>query len=287
VSSSTTGFDGWLVGSEGVWTGEPGGEWALHGRRPYSVQDLDRGEGHLWVATGNGLWACPAEADRRWTQWHDETLTEVLCVRRDGDSPGAPLVAGSYGVAVCALDEAGLPRWTSLTESRCPDERYTNVLRLDADGPWLAGTEAGVLRSTDRGSTWQRTDLIGSPVRCLERCQDTWWAGTDDRGLWHSADGQSWSDAGCSSASVFSVAAAGESLLAGGYDGIHVRDASGAWNRTGPRALFRSLAVHDGRWVAAADPGGLWWSEDKGASWRRTGDFTRVSVVRAPAGGEA
>ena len=218
----------------------------------------------------------------RWVQLHDETLTEVLDVTCN--EVGAPVAAGTYGVSVATADELGLPRWRSVTESFSPDQRYTNVLRLASPDLWLAGTEAGVLVSTDGGEQWQVTGLSGSPVRCIERLDECWWAGTDDRGLWSSHDGHAWTPVASPSMAVFSVAAARNALLLGAYDGIYRRDAAGTWERSGPRALIRCLVVDGDTWTAGADPGGLWFSRDAGASWRRTGPFQRVAVICGPEG---
>jgi hypothetical protein len=273
----------WLVGEMGVWAGRPGGVWRRHGNYPFPVHGLFRGEEGLLVGTGYGLWEAFPDPARRWVPLHDETLTEVVAVGRD--ATGAPVVAGSYGVAVSTADELGLPRWVSLTEDRSPNERFTNALCLAAPDLWLAGTEAGVLVSIDGGARWERTDLMGSPVRCIDRIADDWWAGTDDRGLWRSHDGHAWRRVDCPSPAVFSVAAAGDMLLVGGYDGIYRRDAHNVWERSGPRALIRCLVVDDGTWVAGADPGGVWYSDEEGRSWRRTGPFQRVSVICGPTGG--
>ncbi len=270
----------WLVGEVGVWVGRPGADWHRHGAYPFAVQGIHRGEDKLLIGTVHGLWEASTNPTERWVQLHDETLTEVMSVSRD--ATGAPVVAGTYGVAVATPDELGLPRWRSLTETRTPNERYTNVLRLASPDLWLAGTEAGVLVSTDGGGQWQATQLRDSPVRCLEHFAQFWWAGTDDRGLWRSHDGHAWEPVETPTTAVFSIAAAGDTLLLGGFDGIYQRDAGGTWKRSGPQALIRCLVVDGHTWAAGADPGGLWHSRDAGASWRRTGPFQRVAVICGP-----
>ena len=149
----------------------------------------------------------------------------------------------------------------------------------------MLGAARRILRSRDGGVGWERTDLMGSPVRCIERIGDAWWAGTDDRGLWRSDDGHTWKRVDCPTAAVFSIAAADNWLLVGGYDGIYRRDVDDVWKRSGPRALFCCLVVDADIWVAGADPGGLWYSQDEGRSWHRTGPFLRVCVVCGPMGG--
>jgi hypothetical protein len=272
----------WIVGSTGVWAGDPQGEWRSHGPYPFAVEGIQRAESSLLVGTGHGLWEAPLDPVGRWTQLHDEALTEVLDVARDAE--GAPVAAGSYGVSVSTTDEFGLRRWRSLTEDLSPDQRYTNVIRLAGPDLWLAATEAGVLISTNSGLHWESTELSGSPVRSLEKLDDQWWAGTDDRGLWCSHDGHAWKQVDCPAAAVFSVALSGNNLLVGGYDGVHWRNAQGVWKQSGPRALIRCLVMAGKIWVAGADPGGLWVSGDEGASWHRQGPFQRVTVICPPGG---
>jgi hypothetical protein len=276
----------WLVGEAGVWVGRPGSaDWRRHGDYPFAVHGIHRGHDDLLVGTGHGLWQAPMDPAGRWVQLHDETLTEVLDVTRD--EAGKPVAAGSYGVSVATADELGLLRWDSLTETLSPDQRYTNVLRLACNAAgqgqqWLAGTEAGVLLSIDGGSTWKATGPSGSPVRCIEYFDAFWWAGTDDHGLWRSHDTHAWERVESPSSAVFSIAASGDSLLLGGYDGIYRRDAQGVWQRTGPQALIRCLVVDGETWTAGADPGGLWCSQDAGRSWCRTGPFQRVAALCGP-----
>ncbi|HJP32110.1 MAG: hypothetical protein QF689_16445 [Candidatus Latescibacteria bacterium] len=270
----------WLVGDVGVWQGRLGDDWRRLGPYPFPVHGLARSNDTLLVGTGYGLWAAPPDPAGRWVQLHDETLTEVLSVAATED--GAPVAAGSYGVAMSTPDELGLPRWRSLTEEFTPDERYTNVLCLAASDLWLAGTEAGLLGSTDGGDSWSMTQVNGSPVRSLISVDTVLWAGTDDKGLWRSEDGQAWTRVDCPTEAVFSIAVAGDFLLVGGYDGIYRRDAEGVWGRSGPRALIRCLVADGKTWAAGADPGGLWYSEDEGGSWQRTGPFLRVNAICGP-----
>lgn len=268
------------MGEAGVWVGAPAGEWRRHGPYPFAVQGVIRIEKDLLVGTGHGLWRAPLDPEQRWVQLHDETLTEVLALARDGN--GDTVAAGAYGICVSTDDELGLPRWRSLTETRSPDERHTNALCLDVHDMWVAGTEAGALVSQDQGVSWQLADLTGTPVRCVERLQDRWWAGTDTSGLWQSTDGQAWSRIEAPFESAFSFAIDGDTLIVGSFDGIWRRDGDDTWTRSGPRALIRCLAVSESTWAAGADPGGLWQSTDKGTSWQRTGPFQRVHALCAP-----
>jgi len=265
--------------------GTPAEGWRRLGPFTYVTNDVHVGwsedsTSRVLVAGGNGLWQTTGDPQHRWVQLHDETLTEVTAVR---DTKDGVVVAGTYGVSCATLDDLGVPRWQSQTEDRVPDERFTNTLQIGEDGLRLAGTEAGVLISEDDGSSWRLSDLRDTAVRALCRVGDRWMAGSDTRGLWASLDGLSWKSVPSPTTAVFSIHA-GRHLLLGGYDGVYVQQGgSDSWRRVGPRALIRALGVDDsvpnGVWLAGADPGGLWVSEDEGVSWQRTGDFGAVHCI--------
>ena len=282
----------WLIGANGVWMGTAANGWRRLGPYTYVTNDIavDTSTGtfptgnatpDILVATGHGLWQANGDPTRRWVQLHDETLTEVAVVRPTIDAGVA--VAGCYGVARSTPDDLGIPRWQSNTENHVPDERFTNDLLTTSTGPWLAATEAGVLVSGDGGLQWALTDLRDTAVRVLHRVYDGWLAGSDTRGLWHSVDGTHWKAVDAPPSGVFSIATEGDRLLLGGYDGIHIRDATSQWRRSGPRAMICSMAARDGVWLAGADPGGLWVSTDAGGSWRHTGSFNSVRAICEPA----
>lgn len=274
---------GWWIGGNGVYGWVPGDRPEARDPYRYVVNAiLPRGDG-LVVACGNGLWQVPADTDERWLQLHDETLTEVLTVV---DTP-AGLVAGSpYGVAVSRVDDAGSPRWTSLTEDASPNARFTNVVAVDPDdrSRWLVGKEGGVCVAEENGGRIEESDLMGTPVRALVASRGGWLAGTDDRGLMRSEDGTVWDGVDGVDGAVFSVAEAGSRLVAGTDRGVVVVEADGRVWRCGPSILVRCLAVdpeNEGVWVAGADPGGLWWTEDRGVTWRSNGDVRRVRCIVA------
>ncbi|MED5415864.1 MAG: hypothetical protein VYC64_12995 [Candidatus Latescibacterota bacterium] len=274
--------DDWVIGALGVWMGTPTDGWRRLGPYTYVTNDLaidwvrpDRAA-NIYVAAGHGLWLASGDPDVRWRQLHDETLTEVTAVYQ---LPTADVIAaGTYGVARATTDDIGMPRWCSQTEDHVPDERFTNCLLIDETGPWLAGTEAGVLVSDDGGLHWRLSDLSASAVRSLLHREDHWLAGTDTQGLWRSEDGHQWTAIETPTRSVFSIAESSGRLILGGYDGIHVQSEEG-WRRAGPRALIRCLAAREDVWLAGADPGGLWCSSDEGVSWQQTGSFVSVHAI--------
>ena len=132
-----------------------------------------------------------------------------------------------------------------------------------------------------------RTDLTGRPCRALLHAFDHLWAGTDDGGVWRSADGFSWRrvGTGLESGTVFALSANAYRILAGTLHGICVGVGDGAWQRLGPRMLVSALAAHPEPawpWLAGATPAGLWRTDDAGERWRQIGDFDTVRVIMAP-----
>ena len=277
---------GWMMAANGILAGEPGRAWVPMGDYRYTINDILRQrDGALVVASGNGLWRVPEDRDGMWVQMHDETLTEVSVVIQTE----AGLVAGSpYGVAVSREDEAGVPRWTSLTEHLRVNARFTNAIVVDSQdsGRRLVGTEGGVIVGRENGKVWEETLLNDTPVRSIVRRAGGWLAGSDSRGLLASDDGIAWTEAGVEGA-VFCVTIAGDRVVMGTDRGLVVQSEAGH-RRVGPRALIRCLAVDpedEDVWVAGADPGGLWWSTDAGASWQNTSVAQRIRRIVVPEGG--
>ncbi len=134
---------------------------------------------------------------------------------------------------------------------------------------------------------WHRSDLSGRPCRALLGAFDQLWAGTDEGGIWCSADGFSWQRAGTGleDGTVFALAATADRILAGTLGGICSGDGTGAWQRTGPRLLVSAIAAHPesaGPWLAGATPGGLWRSDDAGQRWRQIDGFDTVRAILPP-----
>lgn len=306
----------WLIGSKGVYHGTIGGSWTRIGAQEYGISSLIREPERLVAGAswGSGLWEWSDEAGRsdrtsqadqvdqadqssqadqpdqtdRWKQLHDETLTEIMAIASIDGSPG--VVAGSpYGIATGRYDEVGAVRWTHHSDALRVNERFTNAILVHPDEPttWLIGTEGGVLIAEDRGAAWRRTSISGTAVRALACIRGQFWAGTDDRGIWHSEDGQRWDSAGHTpdGGAVFDLMLAGDDIIAATEHGVAVGDGSGHWVRTGPRHLCAAAACHPAStstWLTGATPGGLWYTEDGGRTWRQIPGFVNVRAIIAP-----
>ncbi len=285
----------WIIGSKGVFHGTIGGPWTRIGAQDYGISSLIREPDRLLAGAswGSGLWEWSNGTGQtgqagRWKQLNDETLTEVMAI---ASIPGIPgVVAGSpYGIATGRVDVLGAVRWTHHSDALRVNERFTNAILVHPGDPstWLIGTEAGVLIADGFGASWRRTSLSGTAVRAVAFCRGVFWAGTDDRGIWCSEDGSRWDSAGHTpdGGAVFGLSQAGDSMLAATQHGVAVGDRSRHWVRTGPRQLCSTAVCHPGStstWLAGASPSGLWYTEDRGGTWRQIEGFTSVRAILAP-----
>ncbi len=302
--------DHWLIGSKGVYHSAIGGSWTRIGAQEYGISSLIREPERLVAGAswGSGLWewsngtdqaaqtippdhitqSSQADQPDRWKQLHDETLTEIMAIASIDGSPG--VVAGSpYGIATGHYDDTGAVRWTHHSNALRVNERFTNAILVHPDEPtsWLIGTEGGVLIVDDSGASWRRTSISGTAVRALAFIHGQFWAGTDDRGIWHSQDGQRWDSAGHTpdGGAVFDLMLSGDDIIAASEHGVAIGDCSGQWVRTGPRHLCAAVACHPAStatWLTGATPGGLWYTEDHGRTWQHVRGFVNVRAIIAP-----
>ncbi|MDE2727079.1 MAG: hypothetical protein OXI19_03575, partial [Gemmatimonadota bacterium] len=230
--------DHWLIGSKGVYHGTIGGSWSRIGAQEYGISSLIREPDRLVAGAswGSGLWEWPndaGQADRsdqtdqpdRWKQLHDETLTEIMAIAPIEGSPG--VVAGSpYGIATGRYDDLGAVRWTHHSDALRVNERFTNAILVHPDEPktWFIGTEGGVLIADDSGAAWRRTSISGTAVRALACIHEQFWAGTDDRGIWRSEDGERWDSVGhtADGGAVFELMRAGDDIVAATEHGVAI-----------------------------------------------------------------
>lgn len=240
----------------------------------------------LAIGANHGLWEWRRN-EAHYRQLHDETLTEVLGLAAIPGDPGL-VAACSYGIATAQRDALGAARWTFHSDSPVPDERFANALLIDPTDPnrWFVGTEAGLFSYSASDGQWQTSDLIGTPVRALLCARNRLWAGTDERGIWHSDDGLHWTEASANIAgAVYALHDTGSTFLAATQYGIITGDGAGPWNPTGPRLPTTCITADPHApetWAAGASPGGLWHTRDAGGRWQQAGHFKHVRVVLAP-----
>ncbi len=277
----------WLVGSDGLYQGKIGSSWDRMGSYSFQVTDIMRAHPGIIVATNIGLWMAPKDADL-WLQLHDETLTEVQAIARVAGDPGIAACT-PYGIALGSRDERGVVRWRSCSDKLGLNERFTNTIVVDPGktGRWIVGTEAGVLVYEDEGKSRTHTSLNNCPVYTICFARGLFWAGTDGRGVWSSADGLQWKIAGrgMEEEVVFAVVDADGDILAGTMQGLFTGNGKESWKRVGPRIQITALAVHPRErnfWMAGSSPGGLWYSRDGGTSWMQTGVKGNISAIAAP-----
>lgn len=274
---------GWLIGTRGLYGETPDG-WERIGAGAFGVTAILRTPEGPLVGSEAGLWQIPTGTDR-WVQWHDETLTLVQALTPVPGGVGVAAASG-YGVATGELDRLGAPRWQWHSDALSINCRYTNDLLVDParDGRWLAATEGGVLLSENSGTDWTATSLRGVPVRTLCHADGAFWAGADEGGVWRSPDGRDWTRAGqgLEHLPVFSLTWAGDRLIAGTGRGVAQGDGRGSWVLGGAPLRVAAVAAARGRWLAGANPGGLWVSEDAGDTWQKTGTLDFVRVIETP-----
>lgn len=271
----------WLVGANGLSCGAPQKGWASVGGQAFTANGILRTDTGLVVASDTGLWEIP-NGTQQWVQLHDETMTSALGVVQAPVGIGI-VVASAYGVATAQKDDLGVPRWTWYSDTLAVNERYSNVILADPkDGlRWLVGTEAGVLVREHNEDRWVYSSLMGKPVRGLCWAHESFWAGVDDGGVWKSKDGVTWLRAGkgLDDTTVFSVTGTDDGLLLGLDGGMAVGNGEERWVCQGPKMKTRVVAVDGQVWLAGANPGGLWWSENGGTRWQKTGDFVYVRSI--------
>jgi hypothetical protein len=289
--------ESWIVGANGVYLGSPGAEWRRVGFFDFNTNSVARTAFGLRAGVNCGVFDVDTDTGR-WTQLHDETVTEVMALAEYPESPGV-VVGTSHGMAVAtSVDEVF--RWSFLSDTLMVNNRFTNAIERIEENDYLVGTEGGLLVASEvhpadggweSGSVsavrWEHTSLPDAPVRSLLTVGNRLYAGTDTRGIWSSHDGVSWRPAGRGAfdRTVISLAYDGESIIAGTDRGLLVGDGDGAWTGLGPAALIAAVAADPaspGRWLAGAKPGGLWWTETAGRRFEQIGNFQTVGTLVAP-----
>ncbi len=171
---------------------------------------------------------------------------------------------------------------TPVLSSIGPDGGEVHALAASADGSVVyAGTHAGVFRSRDRGTTWERASggLSPSPVRGLAvdpSDSGVVYAGTD-AGLFVTGDsGEHWRSATAAPVTALALDSARPSVLYVGTRGRGVLSSRDGGTTLLAGALdhgdVRALAVDPrDRSIWAATEEGLFRSQDHGSGWTPSG----------------
>ncbi|NKB67333.1 MAG: hypothetical protein GKR89_09760 [Candidatus Latescibacteria bacterium] len=269
----------------GLFGGTPNGPWERIGKVQATPFCLLRQQQRLVIGADHGLWEYLG-AQQQWRQLHDETITEIMALAAIPGDPGV-LVATPYGLARGRRDELGAARWSALSDSLPRNRRFSCAVLPLAPQRWLVGTEDGLLLAQGPTPTWESTALTDTPVRALLQTPDGLWAGTDNRGIWHSPDGAAWAPAGETlDRAVYALTAADGRIVAATQSRLVVGDGSGPWHPLGPQVLFATVGVDPADparcWLAGATPGGLWHTSDGGQRWRQVGPFKHVRALLPP-----
>lgn len=187
-------------------------------------------------------------------------------------SAGGVLLAGTDTGILISTDEA--LTWRPASGAALASQR---VLSFATFGRRVfAGTAGnGLLVSSDGGESWAvATTFPVRKVRCLLAVNDKLFAGTDDAGVFVFPDGtQNWVHASTglpSGAQIFALAAVDGRVFAGLYSrGLFAWDEQKrSWSKVGGVTPLAVASV--GRaLIAGHNPGGLYWSEDLGATWSK------------------
>lgn len=239
------------------------------------VQAIAVGEnGELFAGTYRGGVFTSSDGGKSWSLYGvPERIYTIL-----SDPSGALLVGADRHIYVSS-DQART--WTATKSVWIRD-----LVRA----PWgdvYAGTDnSGVLRSADRGRSWQVTNEgLGTTVvpRLAVSPEGDLFAGTV-RGVFRSTDrGKTWFETGfLPEGSIHSIVFRKDEIFVAVSAGIfRSQDEGKAWSPLGlTNAGVTSLAVHDSGVLLAGTAKGVSRSADRGESWHPAGlDATAVSLI--------
>ncbi|MCC6396989.1 MAG: hypothetical protein IT282_08205 [Bacteroidetes bacterium] len=233
----------------------------------------------LWSACGNGV----LRSTDHGTSWRVTTgweVTEVLKLSVDPRNPKRVAAATAYG-PILTTDGGGT--WNFLLEDL--PERYSTDVCVDrTDGTLLLATGTGVYRRAPGDTGWMPTTLLGKDIRVLTQhpaVPNTFWAGTEDDGVWKSTDrGKTWSmsNSGLQHRTVYVIAIDPErpdTLYVGTFAGGVYRSTDGGvtWQQKAAGLSVQDihalcvLTSAPGTVFAGTLNGGLYKSTDAGETW--------------------
>ena len=186
-------------------------------------------------------------------------------------------IAGNAQTMFAGTDSTGIIRSTDIgltwTSSGLSD-RYITSLAFHGTEAY-AGTDSGLYRSTNNGSSWQSVSaFVGMGIECLDFGSTAWYAATWGPGILRSTDnGYSWPPAnnGLTDTYPRTILSNGSSVYVGTGSGIYTSTDYGTnWihlpTNTGLYPNVRALALL-GNILFAAGAGGVQRSTDYGQTW--------------------
>lgn len=288
---------GYVVGAENAASGlhrrGAGAEWTHLGWanvRNFGVAVVPGHPDTLFIAAGNGVLRT-TDGGASWRVMTGWRVTEVLDVVVSPHAPEHVYAASAYGVwrsrdlgETWEQANAGIPT---------PQATYTPAIAADRqqEGHLIAGSEAGLFRSTDAGARWAPIGPRSVPIRDVQQSAadpQLWLAGTQGHGALISRDGgQTWQPlkGDAPQGTVFAVAAdplKARRIAVAGYDaGVYVSDDAGAsWHRVEGLGDHHVHALafepsSGGRLWAGTLGAGVFYAEDlegkAGSSWTQDG----------------
>lgn len=244
-----------------------------------------------WVASVAGTAHVSADGDR-WEAVAPELDREVTTVC---DAGAGTLLLGTVGAHLFRVDAHGAT--TELSALRAVDtfdEWHTpwggppdvRSIAVTPDGAWLVNVHVGgILRSTDRGASWQPTIDLQTDVHQVIATEGHAYAALGAGGLATSDDGgATWRTGreGLATTYCRAVAVAGDRVLVSASRGPGGADAAVYTRPVGPPATLERvplptdlsgnvdtgcLATRDRRAAVGTGDGRLFVSEDAGSTW--------------------
>ena len=277
------------------------GEWRHLGYNHPFVFALDydpRDPATLYLAAGNGLIQA-SDHGRKWKILTGSDVTELRDVAVDRNAPGTIYFAHCAGIR--ATHDAGRT-WQEISAGL--HRKYTEAIRVDRErsGVLLAGTEEGIFRSEDDGTTWRLAGAAAFQTMHIEQSpKDScyWLATTQGGGLFASKDcGRSFENQGNLGVGrnlydiAFDPANPDRIAVAGWGFGVSISEDRGrTWqfrNSGLPNTDVWSVTfdpAKPGRLYASVHEEAIYVSADGGVSWAKDGAegsvATRMKFVPA------
>jgi ligand-binding sensor domain-containing protein len=163
------------------------------------------GGGVVLLTAGDSIWASVS------TGLNNDNINALLACDTD-------LVAETSSGIVLSTTEGA--NWISITPN-LPANNYLSALGVVGTDIFVGTNGAGVLRSTDEGTSWASAGLTNTPIYTFTTIGTELFAGTYDGVFLSTDNGASWTSEvnGMINTAVTAFAVTGPNLVAGTYDG--------------------------------------------------------------------